>query len=112
MGEPEPPLHLPSDLQADIVAKEAGQKPSFTDELMKAGGIVAICMALGGIVSDFLGQIITLPAYIGSMIVAAVVRDVVDFTKKVRIDGVRLYAVPDIRLGAFVALAVYSLKIA
>jgi len=64
---PEPPLRMPGDLQADIVAKEAGQKPSFTDELMKAGGIVAICMALGGIVSDFLGQIITLPAYIGSM---------------------------------------------
>ena len=112
VGEPEPPLHLPSDLQADIVAKEAGQKPSFTDELMKAGGIVAICMALGGIVSDFLGQIITLPAYIGSMIVAAVVRNVIDCTKTVRIDGVGLNAVADISLVLFVTMAVNSLKLA
>ena len=102
---PEPPLRMPGDLQADIVAKEAGQKPSFTDELMKAGGIVAICMALGGIVSDFLGQIITLPAYIGSMIVAAVVRNVIDCTKTVRIDGVGLNAVADISLVLFVTLS-------
>ena len=103
---------MPGDLQADIVAKEAGQKPSFTDELMKAGGIVAICMALGGIVSDFLGQIITLPAYIGSMIVAAVVRNVIDCTKTVRIDGVGLNAVADSSLVLFVTMAVNSLKLA
>lgn len=109
---PELPLHLPGDLQADIVAMEAGQKPSFTDELMKAGGIVAICMALGGIVSDFLAQLITLPAYIGSMIVAAVVRNTFDYTKTIRIDGVGLNAVADISLVLFVTMAVNSLRLA
>ena len=106
--QPEPPLHVPSDLQADIVASQAGSKPSFTDELMKAGGVVAVCMALGGIVSDFLGQFITLPAYIGSMIVAAVVRNAIDCTKSFRIDGVGLNAVADISLVLFVTMAVNS----
>ena len=110
--QPEPALHLPSDLQADIVASQAGSKPSFTDELMKAGGVVAVCMALGGIVSDFLGQFITLPAYIGSMIVAAVVRNAIDCTKSFRIDGVGLNAVADISLVLFVTMAVNSLKLA
>ena len=110
--QPEPPLHVPSDLQADIVASQAGSKPSFTDELMKAGGVVAVCMALGGIVSDFLGQFITLPAYIGSMIVAAVVRNAIDCTKSFRIDGVGLNAVADISLVLFVTMAVNSLKLA
>ena len=110
--QPEPPLHVPSDLQADIVASQAGSKPSFTDELMKAGGVVAVCMALGGIVSDFLGQFITLPAYIGSMIVAAIVRNAIDCTKSLRIDGVGLNAVADISLVLFVTMAVNSLKLA
>ena len=79
---------------------------------MKAGGVVAVCMALGGIVSDFLGQFITLPAYIGSMIVAAVVRNAIDCTKSFRIDGVGLNAVADISLVLFVTMAVNSLKLA
>ena len=112
VGEPEPSLHIPSDLQADIVAKEAGHKPSFTDELMKAGGLVAVCMALGSIVSEFLGQFITLPAYIGSMIVAAIVRNLMACTKSLRIDGVGLNAVADISLVLFVTMAVNSLKLA
>ena len=112
VSEPEPSLHIPSDLQADIVAKEAGHKPSFTDELMKAGGLVAVCMALGSIVSEFLGQFITLPAYIGSMIVAAIVRNLMDCTKSLRIDGVGHNAGGGISLGLFLWRAVNSLKLA
>lgn len=107
--EPEPPLHIPTDLEADIVDKH--HKPAFTTELMKATSVVVICMALGTIVSSFLGQYITLPAYIGSMLVAAVVRNLADFSGKFTIEGHGLNAVAEISLILFVTMAINSLKL-
>ena len=58
--EPEPKLHIPEEV--DIPVSEIG--PMMTRELMHAVGVVSICMALGTIVSQYLAQYITLPAYI------------------------------------------------
>ena len=65
---PEPELHIPEDLETTVV--EGEKDPTYTPQLLKAGTIVAICMGLGAVLSQYMGQYITLPAYIGSMIVA------------------------------------------
>lgn len=109
--QPEPALHIPDDMESDIVNQGSAKNPTFTDEIMKAGAIVAICMGLGTVVSGFLGQYITLPAYIGSMIVAAILRNVADLTGKVQIQGKGLDAVADISLVLFVTMAINSLKL-
>ena len=108
---PEKTLKIPDDLRADVVEEHAAEKPAFTGELMKATAVVAICMALGSIVSDFLSQYITLPAYIGSMIVAAVIRNIADFSGRFNIQGDGLNAVADISLVLFVTMAVNGLKL-
>ena len=70
------PLRIPEEVEAGIRDEKSGSVPTFTHELMKAVSIVTLCLAVGTVVSNFLGNYITLPAYIGSMIVAAVVRNV------------------------------------
>ena len=62
-------------------------------------------------VSAYLGQFITLPAYIGSMIVAALIRNAGDFSKKFQVQGKGLDAVADISLVLFVTMAINSLKL-
>ncbi len=104
-------LNVPDEVDTDIIDEHAAEHSSFTEQLLKAGGLIAVCMALGTIVSQFLGQFITLPAYIGSMIVAAVVRNIADFTGKLHIDKVGLNAVADISLVLFVTMAINSLKL-
>ncbi len=104
-------LNIPDEVKTDVLAEHSADHPSFTEQLFKAGGLIAVCMALGSIVSDFLGQFITLPAYIGSMIVAAIVRNISDFTGKLRIDKIGLNAVGDISLALFVTMAINSLKL-
>ena len=104
-------LKVPDEVKTDIVDEHSAEHPNFTEQLFKAGGMIAVCMALGTIVSDFLGAFITLPAYIGSMIVAAVVRNIADFTGKLEIDRVGLNAVADISLALFVTMAINSLKL-
>lgn len=113
IATPEPALHLPDDLSTAIINEQAAGKPALTQEMMKAVGIIAICMGLGSIVSTMLGQMITLPAYIGSMIVAAIIRNVSDykFANALKIDEKSLNTVADITLVLFVTMAVNSLKL-
>lgn len=104
-------LHIPDEHQTDVIDEHSAAHASFTEQLFKAGGMIAVCMALGSFVSNFLADFITLPAYIGSMIVAAFVRNFSDFTGKLKIDKVGLNAVADISLALFVTMAINSLKL-
>ncbi len=111
--QPEPELRLPDDLQTDIIDENVAKEPSLTPSMMKAAAIVIVCMGLGTIVSGFLGQVITLPAYIGSMIVACVIRNLSD-TKAcsfLRFDHASLNTIADIALVLFVTMAINSLKL-
>ena len=108
---PNEELHIPDDMKTDLTEEHASEKPHFTEEIMKAVSITALAMGLGTIVSGFLGNYMTLPAYIGSMIVATIIRNVGDFSGKYRVDGKGLNAVADITLVLFVTMAINSLKL-
>ncbi len=105
------PLRIPEEVEAGIRDEKSGSVPTFTHELMKAVSIVTLCLAVGTVVSNFLGNYITLPAYIGSMIVAAVVRNIGDFTGAYKVQGKGMDAVADICLVLFVTMAINSLKL-
>lgn len=111
VGEPEPQLHLPKDMETGLVPGSAVKEPKMNDEIMKAGTVVAVCVALGAVVSSFLGNYITLPAYIGSMIVAAIIRNIGDFTDAYHVQGKGLDCIADISLVLYVTMAINSLKL-
>lgn len=85
--------------------------PAAAAEILKALGFVAIAMGLGSILSTYLGQFITLPVYIGSMLIAAVIRNIGDFSKAYKIEGVGMDCIADISLVLYVTMAINSLKL-
>ena len=109
--QPEPELHLPDDMDTDITEQHASAKPNFTNEIMRAVSVTALAMGLGTIVSNFLGHYITLPAYIGAMIIATIIRNVGDFSGMYKVEGKGLNAVADITLVLFVTMAINNLKL-
>ena len=99
----------PKEVETTVV--EGEKDPTYTPQLLKAGTIVAICMGLGAVLSQYMGQYITLPAYIGSMIVAAIVRNVGDFSGKYTVEGKGMNAIAEISLVLFVTMAINGLKL-
>jgi len=68
-------------------------------------------MWAGGLLSRWLGQYVTLPGYIGAMIVAAVVRNVADATGALKISPRVVDDMGTIALSLFLAMALMSLKL-
>jgi glutamate:Na+ symporter, ESS family len=73
--------------------------------------IILIAMWAGGLLSTWLGQYVTLPAYIGAMIVAAVLRNTADLSKVVRIEQRTVDDLGTIALSLFLAMALMSLRL-
>lgn len=84
---------------------------TWTPELMRAIAIVLVCMALGTVVSKGLSHFITLPAYIGAMIVACVVRNIGDIFGFFDKESKAINAVAEISLVLFVTMAINGLKL-
>lgn len=80
--------------------------------LMNTLAFVLTAMGLGAIVSYyFTQQGATLPPYIGAMIVAAVLRNIGDLSRKFTIDGNALEIISDISLGIYLTMAINGLKL-
>ncbi|HSR14163.1 MAG TPA: sodium/glutamate symporter [Gemmatimonadales bacterium] len=79
--------------------------------LLKILTLILVCMWLGGLLSSWLGQFVTLPGYIGAMIVAAVLRNAVDLTGAVRIEQRVVDDLGTIALSLFLTMALMSLKL-
>ena len=73
--------------------------------------VALVCMWSGGLLSGWLGRSVTLPGYIGAMIVAAVARNVADATRAVRIVPRVVDDLGTIALSLFLAMALMSLKL-
>lgn len=78
---------------------------------LKACAFVFLAVGLGAILSSYLNQFITLPAYIGSMLVAAVIRNIGDFSGKFRVQGGGLNVISEVALTVYVTMAINSLKL-
>lgn len=80
--------------------------------MMKTLAWVVVAMGFGTILSSYIEKAgITLPAYIGSMIVAALFRNFGDLTKAYEIDGQALDIISDISLALYITMAINGLKL-
>jgi ESS family glutamate:Na+ symporter len=112
---PTPVIGTPRGFEAAAVNEElepeaAGEAPTAY-LLLKVLAVILVCMWLGGLLSSWLGQYVTLPGYIGAMIVAAVFRNLADVTKAVRIEARVVDDIGTIALSLFLTMALMSLKL-
>jgi ESS family glutamate:Na+ symporter len=74
--------------------------------------VLALAMALGSIVSGYIESLgVTLPAYIGAMLVASVLRNLDDRTRWLRIDQRAMEFVGNLALNIFLVTALMNLKL-
>ncbi len=97
-------------LDQEIDVEPAGAAPtSYT--LMKVLAVTLIAMGVGAELSQWIGKIITLPAYIGAMIVAALLRNLDDGLKLIRLEQRVIDDIGTVALSLFLAMALMSLKL-
>lgn len=97
-------------LDEEIDTEPAGP-PATAYTLLKVLTIILIAMWAGGLLSRWLGLYVTLPAYIGAMIVAAVIRNTADLAGLVRIEQRTVDDLGTIALSLFLAMALMSLRL-
>jgi ESS family glutamate:Na+ symporter len=74
--------------------------------------VLALAMVLGSVVSGYIQSLgVTLPAYIGAMMVASVLRNVDDGTGWLRIDQRTMEFVGNLALNIFLVVALMNLKL-
>ncbi|CAN5657038.1 sodium/glutamate symporter [soil metagenome] len=104
------PAALPDALDEEIDRVPPGE-PSTSYTLLKILTVILVAMWFGGLLSGWLGQYVTLPAYIGAMLVAALFRNVADFSKVVRLESGTIDDLGTIALSLFLAMALMSLRL-
>ena len=108
---PPPPVALANaSLDAEIDTEPAGEAPTAYT-LLKTLTIILVAMWAGSLLSAWLGRYVTLPAYIGAMLCAALVRNVADATRILRIEQRTVDDLGTIALSLFLAMALMSLKL-
>jgi ESS family glutamate:Na+ symporter len=105
-----PPVVEHAALDEEIDTEPAGEAPTAY-RLLEALTVILVCMWLGGLLSAWLGRFITLPGYIGAMIVAAVVRNLGDATGAIRFHQRVVDDLGTIALSLFLAMALMSLRL-
>jgi len=97
-------------LDEEIDLEPSGQAPTAY-LMLQTLTIILACMWAGGILSAWLGRFVTLPGYIGAMLVAAVVRNVADASGRLRIEERVVDDLGTIALSLFLTMALMSLKL-
>jgi ESS family glutamate:Na+ symporter len=74
--------------------------------------VLGLAMGIGSLVSGYIQSLgVTLPAYIGAMLIASVVRNVDDTTEWLRIDQRTMEFVGNLALNIFLVVALMNLKL-
>ncbi|MCA1816165.1 MAG: sodium/glutamate symporter, partial [Acidobacteria bacterium] len=81
-------------------------------ELLRSLLFILLAMGVGALVGSALGRTgVTLPGYIGAMIVAALLRNFDDRTRRLRLDPRAIDALGTIALALFLVIALMDLKL-
>ncbi|HEX4936253.1 MAG TPA: sodium/glutamate symporter, partial [Gemmatimonadaceae bacterium] len=97
-------------LDAEIDTEPAGEAPTAY-RMLQMIAVILGCMALGSVVSRWAAQFVTLPAYIGAMLVAAVARNLFEATGWVRMAARTIDDLGTIALALFLTMALMSLRL-
>ena len=80
--------------------------------LVRNAVILALAMGIGSVVSRWIQSLgVTLPAYIGAMLVASVIRNIDDATRWFRIDQRAMEFIGNLALNIFLTVALMDLKL-
>jgi glutamate:Na+ symporter, ESS family len=83
-----------------------------SNTLMKTLAFVLAAMGIGSILSFYLTKMgITLPAYIGAMIVAALLRNIGDVSERYEINAGAIEVISDVSLALYLTMAINGLKL-
>jgi glutamate:Na+ symporter, ESS family len=108
---PSPPRRRHEQALGDQLDAEPARPPATAYTLLKIVTVVLAAMWAGSLLSGWLGQFMTLPAYIGSMIVAAVIRNLDDVAGALKIEQGVVDDLGTISLSLFLAMALMSLQL-
>jgi ESS family glutamate:Na+ symporter len=108
---PPPPATLTHAALDEEIDTEPEGRPPTAYTLAKTLTIILVAMWGGSLISEWLGQYATLPAYIGAMLCAAVFRNVADSTGVLRIEQRTVDDIGTIALALFLSMALMSLKL-
>jgi ESS family glutamate:Na+ symporter len=97
-------------LDEEIDTEPAGEAPTAYT-LLKIITVILIAMWMGGLLSGWLGRYVTLPAYIGAMLVAAILRNGADLTRFMRVEQRVVDDLGTIALSLFLSMALMSLRL-
>jgi ESS family glutamate:Na+ symporter len=97
-------------LDQEIDTEPAGEAPTAF-RLLEMLAVIVVCMAFGGLLSQALGRAITLPGYIGAMLVAALVRNLADASGWPRIETRTVDDLGTIALSLFLTMALMTLRL-
>ena len=97
-------------LDEEIDTEPTGE-PATAYTLLKIITVVLVAMWAGSLLSGWLGRFVTLPAYIGAMIVAAFLRNAADLIGFVKIEQRVVDDIGTIALNLFLALALMTLNL-
>ena len=90
---------------------EKDQSDRLFDLSMYSVILLSVCIGVGSLIVNWLASNgITIPAYLGSMLVAAIVRNVIDY-RGYRFPGVQLEVIGNVSLGFFLVLALMGMKL-
>ncbi len=93
----------------DILAVEVDREDT---SLMRNLAVLALALGLGSLVSSYIQSLgITMPGYIGAMLVASVLRNLDDGTRWLRIDQRAMEFMGNLALNIFLVVALMSLKL-
>jgi ESS family glutamate:Na+ symporter len=111
-SEPSPLAEVAKDasLDAEIDTEPAGEAATAY-LLLKTMTVVLVCMALGALFSAWLGRYVTLPGYIGAMLVAALFRNLADGTGLMKIEQRVVDDLGTIALALFLTMALMTLRL-
>jgi len=97
-------------LDSEIDTEAVGDAPTAYT-LLKTITVILVAMWAGSLLSRWLGQYVTLPAYIWAMIIAALIRNGDEIAHGVRLDQRVVDDLGTIALSLFLAMALMSLKL-
>ncbi|MDO4813730.1 MAG: sodium/glutamate symporter [Gemella sp.] len=81
------------------------------ENFTKAFFVILVAMFIGSYLSEFINQFVKFPAYIGPMLVAAILRNVADNTDKWSIHYEEIRIIEDVSLNLFLGMAMITLKV-
>ena len=107
--KPNPEAYESANDEAAVTAKE--EVISY-DELFKALGLILISIAVGAVLEKFFVSIgLTLPSYVNSMIIAAIILNVGESTGKLHVNQKCMDVLGNIGLNVFLSMALVGLKL-